>query len=890
MNWLWIILGALGGALLLQQSGGLLLGAILGGMASRLAHSRRSELAFEKRLREMEKQLARLEREDAAANAIQPAKAASVAPAAEPDSSLATIAAVPPVAEPAAVHAPALPQPAHSPTPPELAPTYADPAWPREPALWLSRLLSGNLLAKAGVVLLFFGAASGLKMAADYGLFPPGVRLLLAALTGVALIAFGHNRARQRAQQAFGFALQGGGFALLYLSLYFAFARYGYLDATFAFAGFALLGVSCALLAMRQNSEALAWLGLAGAFFAPALASSGGNQYRILFSHFLLLDLFIVAISSRTCWRGLNLLGFFLTTLFGLAWALARYETAFRFDIEAFLLGFFVLYTLAPALLAHYRQAASRGWMDGTLLFGVPAVAAGVQGALGYERDYLALTALLAGLYYLALAALTRRSDNPVLPRAFTALAITCLTVSIPLYFGAAVTAVFWALEGAAVLAFGLHRQRRLAVLAGAAIQGLAALRLLDAGQFLQPGTLFLNDFFPGALALALAGGYSAWRLQQHARPLLLQGIALGCAVVWWLLAGWNEAAGTQTLTVYSEGLILLWMMAGALALEALAARLDWWSGRYAAIALWPVALLAVLVSTATHGHPLAGGMAAALPLALAAGYWILHRQQYAGLSGWLQARHLALFWLLMLTAVLEAGWQAEQLAPATPLWAPVAILAVLCVGLLALRQLQQRSLWPAAGLESLYDLVAPAPLAAGLVLGVALLNLNFSGSWSLPYLPLLNPLDLVSLIALACLWQRWNTPAWQQHTGHIGLAGLSALGLLWLTALWARIAHHFLGVDFSSTALQHSALFQAGVSLLWTAAAIAAMLLGSRRGMRQTWFAGVGLLGIVGAKLLFVDLGQASLATRTATLLGMGGLILIAGYFAPAPPKNQPA
>ena len=125
--------------------------------------------------------------------------------------------------------------------------------------------------------------------------------------------------------------------------------------------------------------------------------------------------------------------------------------------------------------------------MDGTLLFGVPAVAAMVQGALGYERDYLALTALLAGLYYLGLAALTRRSDNPVLPRAFVALAITCLTVAIPLYFGASVTAVFWALEGAAVLAFGLHQQRQLAVFAGAAIQALAALRLLDAHAFLQP-------------------------------------------------------------------------------------------------------------------------------------------------------------------------------------------------------------------------------------------------------------------------------------------------------------------------------------------------------------------------------------------------------------------
>lgn len=886
MNWLWSILGALGGALLLQNSGGLLLGAILGGMASRLAHSRQSELAFEKRLRALEKQLTGLTPTRAngiphdESEAVAEPVAAVLPQAAEDPPATAQVPVQPPVQA-------AKPGPIHT---AESAPPYADPVWPREASPWLSRLLSGNLLAKAGVVLLFFGVASGLKMAADYGLFPPGVRLLLAALAGVALVAFGYNRARLSAQQAFGFALQGGGFALLYLSLYFAFSRYGYIDATLAFAGFALLGVGCALLAMRQDSEVLAWLGLAGAFFAPALASSGGNQYRILFSHFLLLDLFIVAISSRTGWRSLNLLGFFLTTLFGFAWALGRFETAFRSDIEAFLLGFFLLYTLAPALLAHYRQPAGRVWMDGTLLFGVPAVAAVVQGALGYERDYLALTALLAGLYYLALAALTRRSDNTVLPRAFTALAITCLTVAIPLYFGAAVTAVFWALEGAAVLAFGLHQQRRLALLAGAAIQALAALRLLDAGQFLDPGTPFLNNFFPAALALALAGGYSAWRLQRHARALSWQGIALGWAVIAWLLAGWNEAAGTQTLTVFSEGLILLWMMAGALALEILASRLNWAAGRYAAVALWPVTLLAVLLSTASHGHPLAGGMAAALPLALAAGYWILHRQQAAALSGWLQARHLSVFWLLMLAAVLEAGWQAERLAPATPLWAPVAILAVLCAGLLALRQLQQRTLWPAAGLESLYDLVAPAPLAAGLVLGVALLNLNFSGSWSLPYLPLLNPLDLVSLVALACLWLRWNTPAWQQHTGHIGLAGLSSLGLLWLTALWARIAHHFLDVAFNGAALKHSALFQAGVSLLWTAAAIAAMLLGSRRGMRQTWFAGVGLLGIVGLKLLFVDLGQASLATRTATLLGMGGLILIAGYFAPAPPKSEPA
>lgn len=889
MNWLWVIIGTIGGALLLQEIGGLLLGAILGAMASRLSRSRRSELAFEKRLRELERKLAQLERVEASADELKPVEPAIFAQSAEPGLPLAPADAATPPAEPATAQPLATPQPEIPSAPSKSAPTFADPSWAREPNPWISRLLSGNLLAKAGVVLLFFGAASGLKMAADYGLFPPGVRLLMAALAGVALIAFGHNRARQSVQQAFGFAVQGGGFALLYLSLYFAFARYGYINATPAFAGFALLGVGCALLAMRQGSEALAWLGLAGAFFAPALASSGGNQYQILFGHFLLLDLFIVAISSRTGWRSLNLLGFFLTTLFGFAWALQRYSVAFRPDIEAFLLAFFVLYTLAPALLAHYRQPASKAWLDGTLLFGVPAVAAMEQGALGYERDYLALTALLAGLYYLSLAALTRRSDNPVLPRAFVALAITCLTVAIPLYFGASVTAVFWALEGAAVLAFGLQQRRQLAVFAGAAIQALAAWRLFDAHAFLNTGTLFLNDFFPGALALALAGGVSGWRLYRHGNKTFNQPLVLGWTIVWWLLAGWNEAS-TQLAAGHHYGAVLLWMSAGVLALEGVAARLDWAAGRYAATALWPVALLALLAATGSSGHPLTNWMALALPLAFAVAYGILHRQQADGLHGWLQARHLALFWMLMLAAVLEAGWQAEQLAPATPLWAPVAILAVLCLGLLGLRQMQLRKVWPVAGLDTLYDLAAPAPLAAGLVLGVALLNLNFSGRWNLPYLPLLNPLDLISLAALACLWWRWNTASWQQHTGHIGLALLSGLGLLWLTALWARITHHFLDMALTGAALQHSALFQAGVSLLWTAVAIAAMLLGSRRHLRQTWFAGVGLLGIVGLKLLFLDLGQASLATRTATLLGMGGLILIAGYFAPAPPRNESA
>ena len=46
------------------------------------------------------------------------------------------------------------------------------------------------------------------------------------------------------------------------------------------------------------------------AALAPFLLLVGlYGKKQVLFGHFLLLDLFIVAISSRTGWRSLNLLG-----------------------------------------------------------------------------------------------------------------------------------------------------------------------------------------------------------------------------------------------------------------------------------------------------------------------------------------------------------------------------------------------------------------------------------------------------------------------------------------------------------------------------------------------------------------------------------------------------
>jgi uncharacterized membrane protein len=146
-------------------------------------------------------------------------------------------------------------------------------------------LIRGNVLAKVGVVLLFFGVASGLRLAVQYGFMPISVRLALGAIAAIAMIWFGCNRVAKGMHEMFGHALQGGGFAILYLIVYFMLARYQMIGAAPAFLAFGSIGTVCVLMAARQNAQSLARLGISGAFLAPILASTGSGDYVVLFGY-----------------------------------------------------------------------------------------------------------------------------------------------------------------------------------------------------------------------------------------------------------------------------------------------------------------------------------------------------------------------------------------------------------------------------------------------------------------------------------------------------------------------------------------------------------------------------------------------------------------------------
>lgn len=94
--------------------------------------------------------------------------------------------------------------------------------------------------------------------------------------------------------------------------------------------------------------------------------------------------------------------------------------------------------------------------------------------------------------------------------------------------------------------------------------------------------------------------------------------------------------------------------------------------------------------------------------------------------------------------------------------------------------------------------------------------------------------------------------------------------------------------MDYISRELFNSAVFQTLLAVFWTLLAWALMLLATRRGIRQVWFAGAGLLGLVLVKLFLVDLTGIDTAARIVSFLGVGALMLVIGYVTPLPPRSK--
>jgi uncharacterized membrane protein len=760
----------------------------------------------------------------------------------------------------------------------------------------------GNLVLRVGVVILFIGVSFLVKYAAQRELVPLEFRLAAAAAGGVVLLGTGWWL-RQR-EGGYGLVLQGGGIGILYLVVFGAGRLYGLLPPLFSLVLMVLLvGLSC-LLAVLQNSRSLAFFGTIGGFLAPVLISTGSGSHVVLFTYFALLNSGIVAIAWFKAWRELNLLGFLFTFGIGTIWGSSGYRPEHFVTTEPFLLLFFFFYVAISALFALRQPVNLRGFIDGPLVFGLPLIVSALQYFLVKDFAYgMAFSALGLGSFYLLMATMIWKkaaAQLRLLAETFLALGVIFASLAIPLGLDGHWSGAIWALEGAGMVWVGARQERILARHFGLLLQLAAGLIFLASVYYPLDSRLFANHYYLGCVVLSLSGVISAYLLDRYATKVTpveryypLPLLALG--TIWWYVGGLREIDRHIPPVEAGNGLIL-YLSATAILVGFFIDKSGWRRLALVLLLQLPVMIVALLHSLQSGGdnlHLMQGWGLAAWGTA----FFVLYRILYlfanhwpARISGWYHAVSL---WLLVLVISHESAWLVGQLPSLRPAWVTAAWAVIPVTTVLLVLRLEKTTTWPVGRNPDSYLGPGAGGLAIGMISWVIISFTSPGDPGPLPYLPILNPVELLGLAIFFTLVMRAraNLGRWQDWRNRLvswcpPLVGLLFFG--WINCVVARVVHHYAGVHYTISSMFASTLYQAAIAAVWGFGALAITLWATRRRSRAGWIVGAALLGLTVAKLLLVDLSGSGTVARIISFLVVGVLMLIIGYFSPMPPTNK--
>lgn len=854
MQWIFMLVGLVLGALADETLTASLLGALVGlglGQALKLyglerengalkdqlkafaARFEQGTTALHERLRALEQAgvmppQPTAEPSRAASLAEPPAVAAQMAQAVEPEPEPELdwtldfqLPAEPITAAPAAsMAAPAEPPIAAKPATPR------KPAAPREPTLiergfsaaknWL---LGGNTVLRVGVVLLFLGLAFLLRYATEGMVVPVEMRYASVAASAVALLGLGWwLRLRN---PSYALMLQGTGIAVLYLTVFAAMRLHPLLDAGVALGLLVLVTLFSAILAVKQNALGLAAAAALGGFAAPILTSTGSGNHVALFSYFILLNSGIFAIAWFKAWRLLNLIGFVGTFGIGFAWGIRSYKPELLWSTEPFLVLFFLMYVAIGLLFARRKLrealdapqnrdelllwAARKGdYIDATVLFGPPLVGFGLQFALVQHIEFAAaFSALALGLFYMVLARLlvSRTGDRAaLLVETCLALGVVFASLAIPLGLDARWTSAAWAVEGAGIYWLGLRQQRGLARAFALLLQFGAALAFVSG---LQGGYQALLDGAPlGALMLGAALLFSFWQLRQSVPEASSRWERRGLPVL--ACGGLAFVYLIAPLLFDAQGTAISWAVAGLLTL-LIGLRLQSRAFLFSAFAVQLLGGLVFMAQMAGDAVTGGGGFSAGwqglltsslIGFGLIAGMLLAARDPQVSADRRL-LRGLSLVLLVGLVFINLAVLFVLPWATASAVWGGSGLLIIW----LSLHLQQRASFVFGLLLQALAGLVflSVSPLLFG--------QLDAEGLRPLAHVDFWTPLVL-GIAALVGAW-RLQQLARREAPGALGnfsLLGLAQLLLVWGAAWWALALSsevlRFVGPEWQSAAL----------------------------------------------------------------------------------------
>jgi uncharacterized membrane protein len=704
--------------------------------------------------------------------------------------------------------------------------------------------------------------------------------------------------------------LQGGGIGILYLAVFAAHKLTPYFPPLLSIILMTLLMAPAIVLALLQNSQALALLGFSGGFAAPILLASDEGHHIFLFSYYLVFNVGVLVIGYFRSWKWLNLMAFICTFATTLVWVMGSYNQSLFWTTEPFCVAFILVFTALGIL--SLRNPNTRGF-DIPVIVGTPVVGAVLQWNLvshilyGHAIVSVAFSALYITLSLAVWRGRERLSTGSARPlaEAYLALSVMLANLAIPLLLSAQATSAVWAAEGAVLLLVGLRLKNVQTIIWGFIVHvaGAIAFGVGNVGAGYGTG-VFQSPQFAGSLIVAMSALAMTFLLNRFAVQKQVQS-PLDNPVIPRLLTVW------ACLWWFGSWLFELWRITGRRIDESFFGLNEPWGVFFLLCSLSAVVFF--VAGRCFRYHWLSIGVIPSVVTAILLVLGILFLQIGANVShptriftynffhgeylwAWLVffAVQAALL-VLLRKKTIHAGW----------------LFTIILITLIVLTA-SGRAFIDYLGLSVSWKSLAGILPGLAALLGATFLNqtgipglhrklllvtlpvilCGFLGLWffvtlflpgnpdPLPiYVPFINPLDLQQGFCIAgiLLWLARNRKETAYVIGDIAV-------FLWITAIIARSVHFYGSIPMSRILV--SPAFHFGILIFWGLFGIAHIVAGHKIKRRPVWVAGAVLTVADIAKLLLFDLAGTAPVIRIVSFFIAGLILLFIGWVAPLPPS----
>lgn len=344
----------------------------------------------------------------------------------------------------------------------------------------MEQLIAGHWLNRIGIVALLLAVSFFLKYAFDNDWIGPRGQVALGLLSGAAVLTYSQWLLR-RGHDDFANRIAGLGGGVLYLSLFAGANYYHLFPPSLAFGGMAIVTATLVVIAVRRDSQAMALVALLGGLLTPVLLSTGRDAPVELFTYLALLNAGVLLVAHTRQWSKVEWLAFAGTMLYFWGW----WNGYFHEDRQNLTLGFASVFFLEFALLP-VLQARRAGTLEAAQTMLVALNALGYLAALhrllyAEHRWSLSCLLLLLAALHLVVArrVLTSEGNSSLVRMLFGGLALTFVTLVIPVQLDGKWMTMAWAIEGAVLIWVGVRVQISHLRWAGVALFAVVASRLM---------------------------------------------------------------------------------------------------------------------------------------------------------------------------------------------------------------------------------------------------------------------------------------------------------------------------------------------------------------------------------------------------------------------------